>query len=87
MVSKVVKVINEEGLHMRPATVFSQAMAGFKSNIQIKHNGSSYDAKSVMMLMAACIKCGQEIEIVAEGEDEQDALNKAVELIESGMGD
>lgn len=87
MVSKVIKIINEEGLHMRPATVFSQAMAGFKSNIQIKFNGSSYDAKSVMMLMAACIKCGYEIEIVAEGEDEQDAINKAVELIESGMGD
>ena len=72
---------------MRPATVFSQAMAGFKSNIQIKHNGSSYDAKSVMMLMAACIKCGAEIEIICDGSDEEAALAKAVELVESGLGD
>ena len=87
MISKIVKINNEEGMHMRPATIFSQAMAGFKSNVQVKFNGSSYDAKSVMMLMAACIKCGNEVEIVADGEDEQAALDKAVEMIESGLGD
>ena len=59
MVSKVVKVTNEQGLHMRPATVFS----------------------------AACIKCGAEIEIQADGPDEEAALAKAVELVESGLGD
>lgn len=85
MVSKVIKITDEQGLHMRPATLFSQAMAGFKSDVQVKHNGKSYDAKSVMMLMTACIKCGDEIEIVAEGSDEQDVLNKAIELFENGL--
>ena len=85
MVSKKIKIIDEQGLHMRPATIFSQAMAGFKSNVQVKHNGNSYDAKSVMMLMTACVKCNDEIEIVAEGSDEQEALDKAVELLEGGL--
>ena len=85
MVSKKIKIIDEQGLHMRPATVFSQTMAGFKSNIQVKHNEKSYDAKSVMMLMTACIKCGDEIEIVADGSDEQDALQKAIDILEKGL--
>ena len=85
MVSKKIKIIDEQGLHMRPATVFSQTMASFKSNIQVKHNEKFYDAKSVMMLMTACIKCGDEIEIVADGSDEQDALQKAIDILEKGL--
>ena len=40
-----------------------------------------------MMLMSACIKCGAEIEIQCDGADEADALKKAIELVESGLGD
>ena len=40
-----------------------------------------------MMLMAACIKCGAEVEVTCDGPDEEEALAKAVELIESGLGD
>ena len=50
-------------------------------------NGNSYDAKSVMFLMSACIKCGSEIELVCEGPDEEKALAEISEFIESGMGD
>ena len=87
MVSKVVKVTNEQGMHMRPATVFSAAVTPFDSDVKIKFNGNEFDGKSVMMLMAACIKCGAEIEIVCNGSDEESALAKAVELVESGLGD
>ena len=87
MVSKLVKITNELGLHMRPATVFSAAVSAFKSEVKLKYNGNEYDGKSIMMLMAACIKCGAEIEIICNGDDEIPALEKAVELIESGLGD
>ncbi len=87
MVSKTITVTNEQGLHMRPASVFSQAMTPFACDVTILFNGNKYNAKSVMMLMSACIKCGAEIEIQCDGADEQDALNKAIELIESGLGD
>ena len=72
---------------MRPASVFSQAMTPFASDVKVVFNGTAYDAKSVMMLMSACIKCGAEIEIQCDGADEQDALKKAIELVESGLGD
>ena len=87
MVSQKITVTNEQGMHMRPASVFSQAMTPFASTVKIVFNGNTYDAKSVMMLMSACIKCGAEIEVQCDGADEQDALNKAIELIESGLGD
>ena len=54
MVSQKTKIINEQGMHMRPASVLSQALAPFESSIKILFNGNEYDAKSVMMLMAAC---------------------------------
>ena len=87
MVSQKITVTNEQGLHMRPASLFSQTMTPFASDVKIVFNGTSYDAKSVMMLMSACIKCGAEIEVQCDGADEQDALNKAIELIEAGLGD
>ena len=87
MVSQKITVTNEQGMHMRPASVFSQAMTPFASDVKVVFNGTAYDAKSVMMLMAACIKCGAEIEIQADGPDEEAALAKAVELVESGLGD
>ncbi|MBQ7615050.1 MAG: HPr family phosphocarrier protein [Butyrivibrio sp.] len=87
MVSQKITVTNEQGMHMRPASVFSQAMTPFASDVKILFNGTAYDAKSVMMLMSACIKCGAEIEVQCDGADEADALKKAIELIESGLGD
>ena len=87
MVSQKITVTNEQGMHMRPASVFSQAMTPFASDVKVIFNGTAYDAKSVMMLMSACIKCGSEIEIQCDGADEQDALKKAIELVESGLGD
>ena len=87
MVSQKITVTHEQGMHMRPASVFSQAMTPFASDVKVVFNGTAYDAKSVMMLMSACIKCGAEIEIQCDGADEQDALKKAIELVESGLGD
>ena len=84
MVSQTVKVINEQGLHMRPAGVFAKEMTKFKCNVTIDIAGKRINAKSVMLIIAACIKCGTEMTIECDGEDEQAALAKAVELVESG---
>ncbi|WP_035769018.1 HPr family phosphocarrier protein [Butyrivibrio sp. NC2002] len=87
MVSKTITIKNEQGMHMRPASLLSQKATPFESNVKINFNGNSYDCKSVMFLMSACIKCGSEIELVCEGPDEEKALAELSEFIESGMGD
>jgi len=87
MVSAKTKVINPQGMHMRPAQVFVGEMGKFKSDVTIQFNGKAINAKSIMNLMASCIKQGSEIEIQCSGEQENEALARAVELVESGLGD
>ncbi len=87
MVSEKLTLQNPQGFHMRPAGVFAGEMGKFNSDIKIKFNGNDINGKSLMNIIAACIKCGSEIEVVCNGTDEQAALDKAVELINGGMGE
>jgi phosphocarrier protein len=87
MVSKEFTINNELGLHMRPASLLSQMAANYQSNITVKHNGKDFNAKSVMLLMTALIKCGSQIEVVCDGPDEEAALAEITAFIDSGMGD
>lgn len=87
MVSKTVTVINAQGFHMRPATVFAGEMGKFQSKITLEANGKTVDGKSLMNIIAACIKCGSEVTITCDGEDEEAMLQKATEMIESGLGE
>lgn len=87
MVSEKLAIINELGLHMRPAGLFVQTMAKFKSTVTILFGDKKINGKSVMKVMSACIKCGAQIEVQCEGPDEQEALQAAADLIRSGLGD
>ena len=87
MVSKSVVIKNEQGLHMRPAGLLAKELKSFDSDINLIFNGKKINAKSVMNIIAGCMKCGSEIVIECEGDYEQAALDKAVELIESGLGE
>lgn len=87
MVSKKLTVTNAQGFHMRPATTFANAMSKYEAKITIRTGKMEVDGKSVMNLIAACIKFGAEIEIVCAGENEEGALAEAISLIESGFGE
>lgn len=87
MISKATKITNEMGFHMRPANIFVTEMSKFKSNIDIVLDGKKINGKSIMNIMAACIKCGTDITIECDGEDEQQMLDAAIQLIESGFGE
>ena len=88
MVSKKVTVINKMGFHMRPASVFVQAMAKYPgTDINIVFNGKDIDGKSIMNVMAACMKQGSELELQCSGPDEAEMLQAAAGLINSGLGE
>ena len=87
MVQTTVKVADKMGLHMRPANVFVTAMTKYKSDITIVFGEKEINAKSIMNLMAACIKYDSEITIRCEGEDEEEALKCLVAAVESGLGE
>ncbi|MGN0481832.1 MAG: HPr family phosphocarrier protein [Lachnospiraceae bacterium] len=88
MVSKIVTVVNLEGIHMRPAGMIAKAAKEHAdSEIIIKANGKDVKAKAVMQLMAACIKKGTEAEIVVTGGNEQAVLDEFVKMFEDGFGE
>lgn len=72
---------NPYGLHMRPAAVLAAAVAPFESTVTLDAFGHSIDAKSQIAIMAACLGCGDVIEIRAEGSDEEEALACALDTI------
>lgn len=87
MLRKKLKVVNPSGLHLRPAGVLSQTAMKFKCDITIECGEKKVIAKSVLNVMAAGIKCGTEINLICDGEDEAAAMKTLTEAIESGLGE
>lgn len=87
MVSAKVMVKNPSGLHLRPAGVLCEEALRFKSKISLKHQHSVVNGKSVLSVLGACIKTNSEIELICEGEDEEEALATIRTLIENGLGE
>jgi phosphocarrier, HPr family len=87
MLSKVLKINNPSGLHLRPAGVLSQTAMKFKSDIIIEAGDKKIVAKSVLNVMAAGIKSGDEITLVCDGEDEAAAMEALTQAIGSGLGE
>jgi phosphocarrier protein len=81
MVEKQYKVIAETGIHARPATLLVQASSKFSSDIQIEYKGKKINLKSIMGVMSLGIGQGAEIKIIAEGSDEQAALQAINETL------
>lgn len=80
---KTVTILNEEGLHARPAGVFVKKASEFKSAVEIRVNGATKNAKSIMGLMSLGLAKGAEITIVARGEDEEQAVDALAQLVAS----
>ena len=79
---------NPTGLHLRPAGILCKEAMQYKSLITFRFgDDNTANAKSVLSVLGACIKCGDEIEFVCEGEDEEDALKALVAVVESGLGE
>ena len=88
MVSQKVKIKNPTGLHLRPAGVLCKSAIEYSSVVTFKYGGENIaNAKSVLSVLGACIKSGDEIELICEGEDEEKALHEIIALIGSGLGE
>lgn len=85
MVSKEVTVNNSVGLHARPATFFIQRANTFKSSIWVEKDERRVNAKSLLGVLSLGIVKGTAITIVADGSDENDAVDTLVGIIESNF--
>ncbi len=87
MVSQSVVVKSATGLHLRPAGNLCKEAMQFKSLITFTCKDTTANAKSVLSVLGACVKQGDEITLCCEGVDEEEALEHLVKAIESGLGD
>ena len=87
MFSKEILVCNQVGLHARPATFFIQKANEFKSGIWIEKEERRVNAKSLLGVLSLGITRGVNITVLAEGPDEEDAVNALVELISSNFAE
>lgn len=85
MTAQKVTVKNQTGLHLRPAGIVCRTAMLYKSHIVLVYGNTTANAKSVLSVLGAGVKAGDELEIRCEGEDEQEALNAMVTLFESGL--
>ena len=87
MVSQKVTVNNPSGLHLRPAGTLCNTAIQYQSHISFDYQGGNANAKSVLSVLGACVKCGDEITLICEGDDEEEALKALVGAIEGGLGE
>ena len=87
MFVKDVQVQNQVGLHARPATFFIQKANEYKSSIWVGKDERRVNAKSLLGVLSLGIVGGTTIRIIADGADEEQAVNGLVKLVESGFSE
>lgn len=87
MVFREVTVQNQVGLHARPATFFIQKANEFKSTIWVEKQERRVNAKSLLGVLSLGIVGGMDIKIIADGPDENNAVEGLVKLVKSGFAE
>lgn len=87
MFVKEVSVQNQVGLHARPATFFIQKANEYKASIWVEKEERRVNAKSLLGVLSLGIVGGTNIKIIADGSDEQQAVDGLIKLVESGFAD
>ena len=83
MVEKIIKVANRAGIHARPSALLVQITKDFKSNIYFEKGANRINAKSIMGIITLGATYGTELKIIADGEDEEYAVETLIKLFES----
>jgi len=87
VVTKKITVKNVSGLHLRPTGLLCNEAMKYQSSIKFQFGNTLNNAKSVLSVLGACVKSGDEIEFICEGTDEEKALAAMISLVESGLGE
>ncbi|MGN0297591.1 MAG: HPr family phosphocarrier protein [Lachnospiraceae bacterium] len=87
MIRQKVTINNPTGLHLRPAGKLCTEAVKYKASIQFVYRNATANAKSVLSVLGACVKSGDEIEFVCEGPDEKEAMEAMIKAVQSGLGD
>ncbi|MDE3052896.1 MAG: HPr family phosphocarrier protein [Gemmatimonadota bacterium] len=87
MPERTVTIVNQVGLHARPAAQIVKLAAGFKSDITLTRDDLEVNAKSIMGVMMLAAERGARLQLRAEGPDAEAALDALAALIADGFGE
>jgi phosphocarrier protein len=87
MATQKVTILNKTGIHARPASIFVKTASGFKSDITVYKGAAKASAKSLINILALGLSKDVELEISASGEDENEAVQALVDLVNSKFGE
>lgn len=87
MIKKKVTIVNDAGLHARPAAALVKLASKYESDFFIHMYGYKVNGKSILGVMTLAAEKGAELELEVKGPDEKKALEEIVELIHSGFGE
>ncbi len=87
MISRNITIQNSVGLHARPATFFIQKANAYKSSVWVEKDDRRVNAKSLLGVLSLGITKGTVITLIADGQDEVEALNGIEELVANGFAD
>ena len=87
MITKKIVISNPTGLHLRPAGELCKEAIKYECNISFAFKDTVSNAKSVLSVLGACVKNGDEIELTCDGIDEEEAMTAIIGVIKSGLGE
>jgi phosphocarrier protein HPr len=87
MIKSSITISNKLGLHARASAKLTKLAGGFQSEVHLSRNSRRVNAKSIMGVMMLAAGMGSEIEIEADGPDENDAMTALLALVQSKFGE
>lgn len=87
MIKEKVTIVNDAGLHARPAAALVKLASKFESDFFIHMYGYKVNGKSILGVMTLAAEKGAELELEISGKDERKAAKAIIELIQSGFGE
>lgn len=85
--SRVVTIVNPQGIHLRPADLIVKTANRFEAQIEVVKGGDRFDAKSVLSLLTLAAVQGTELTFHAHGSDAQPALDALADLVARGFNE
>lgn len=87
MIEREAKIVNQLGLHARPAAQLVRVASGFQCDVEIVKDGMAINGKSIMGVMMLAAECGSSLTFRATGADEVAAVEALVALVAGGFGE
>ena len=87
MIRRKVTIVNDAGLHARPASALVKLASKFESDFYIHMYGYKVNGKSILGVMTLAAEQGAELELELDGKDEEEAAEEIIALINSGFGE